>query len=65
MLTPLRQAQDRLAEYLIGLAQLAFLALQRLKAISQIGGHVSALATVQLGLIHPLQQRLRDTAYLI
>ena len=53
---------DRLAQDLVGLSKLAVLALQRLQLRRHVGRHAGPLAAVDLGLLHPLVQRLRRAA---
>jgi hypothetical protein len=49
----LGKTSARLSEDLVGLAQLAVLALQRLQALPLIGGQAGALPAIALGLAHP------------
>ena len=51
-----------LAQDLVGLPQLAVLALQRTQLLRNVGGHAGALAAVNLGFLCPIVQRLRGTA---
>lgn len=62
---PLRQAQDRPAQDLVGLTQFADLVLQRLHLVGHLSRDTAALAAVDLGLLHPLMQRLRNAADLL
>src|SRR5829696_7884703 len=55
----------RLAQDLVGLTQLAVLALQRLQLLGDFDRHAGTLAAVDLRLLHPLVQRLRRTADLL
>ena len=52
----------RLAQDLVGLAQLAVLALQRLDPLALVRGRPGAQALVALGLPHPVAQRLARAA---
>jgi hypothetical protein len=51
-----------LAQDLVGLAQLAVLALQRFEALTLIGRDAGFAAGISLGLVHPTAQRLGRTA---
>ena len=53
------------AQYLIGLSQLAVLALQRLETISHLGRHASTLAAVHLGLFLPTRSGYAPSIHLL
>jgi hypothetical protein len=55
----LGKIRRRLAQDLLGLAQLTVLGLKRLQAFAFVGGEAGALAGVTFGLLHPVRQRLR------
>jgi hypothetical protein len=52
----------RLAEDLVRLAQLAVLAFQRLHSVGHLARDADAPTTVDLGLLDPLEERLRRAA---
>ena len=62
MPTPLQQAQDKLAQNLVGLPQLADLAFQRLHLVSDLPRDTGTLAAGDIGLLDPFMQRLRNAA---
>lgn len=53
------------AKDLVGLTQLPVLSLQRLELLGHIRRHAGTLATVDLGLLHPVVQGVRRTADLL
>jgi hypothetical protein len=53
-----------LAQDLVGRLQLAVLALQRLQLLGHLAGHASTRTPTHFGLLDPLIQCLRRTAYL-
>src|SRR3954451_19051665 len=61
----LGKIRARLAQDLVGLTQLAVLALQRLQLLGYFGRNAGTLAAVDRRLLHPLVQRLRRTADLL
>lgn len=58
----LREICRRLTQNLVGLPQLAYLAFQRLYPVSDLGQETGTLVAVDLGLLDPFMQRLRNAA---